>query len=29
MIGFFCKAPGQPLDANAAAAMINAVQLKM
>ena len=29
MIGFFCKAPGQPLDANAAAVMINAVQLKM
>jgi hypothetical protein len=27
MIGFFCKAPGQPLDTNAAASMINAVKL--
>ena len=29
MRGFFCKAPGQALDTNAAASMINAVQLKM
>jgi len=29
MIGFFCKAPGQPLDASMAAAMVNAVKLKM
>jgi hypothetical protein len=29
MIGFFCKAPGQSLDATMAAAMANAVQLKM
>jgi hypothetical protein len=29
MRGFFCKAPGQALDAAAAAAMVNAVQLKM
>jgi hypothetical protein len=28
MIGFFCKAPGQPLDAAAAVALVNAVQLK-
>jgi len=29
MRGFFCKPPGQALDAAAAAAMVNAVQLKM
>lgn len=29
MIGFFCKAPGQPLDAAAAAAMVSAVQVKL
>jgi hypothetical protein len=29
MRGFFCKAPGQALDAAMAAAMVNAVQLKM
>jgi hypothetical protein len=29
MRGFFCKAPGQALDAATAAAMVNAVQLKM
>ncbi len=28
MIGFFCKAPGQPLDAAAAAALVNAIQVK-
>jgi len=28
LIGFFCKAPGQPLDAAAAVAMVNAVRLK-
>ena len=28
MIGFFCKAPGQPLDATAAAALVNAIQVK-
>jgi hypothetical protein len=28
LIGFFCKAPGQALDATAAAAMVNAVRLK-
>jgi hypothetical protein len=28
MIGFFCKAPGQPLDAAAAVALVNAIQLK-
>lgn len=28
MIGFFCKAPGQPLDAAAAVAVVNAIQLK-
>lgn len=29
MRGFFCKAPGQPLDAATAAAMVNSVQLKL
>jgi hypothetical protein len=29
MRGFFCKAPGQALDASMAAAMVNSVQLKM
>jgi hypothetical protein len=28
LIGFFCKAPGQALDATAAVAMVNAVRLK-
>lgn len=28
MIGFFCKAPGQPLDTAMAAAMVNAIQVK-
>jgi hypothetical protein len=28
MIGFFCKAPGQPLDAAVAAALVNAIQVK-
>lgn len=28
MIGFFCKAPGQPLDTAAAAAMVSAIKLK-
>jgi hypothetical protein len=28
MIGFFCKAPGQPIDAAAAAALVNAIQVK-
>jgi len=28
MIGFFCKAPGQPLDATMAAALVNAIQVK-
>jgi len=28
MIGFFCKAPGQPLDAAAAGTMVNAIQVK-
>jgi len=28
MIGFFCKAPGQPVDAAAAVATINAIQVK-
>ena len=28
MIGFFCKAPGQPLDATMAAAQVNAIQVK-
>ena len=28
ILGFFCKARGQPLETNAAASMINAVQLK-
>lgn len=29
MRGFFCKAPGQPLDAATAAATVNAVQMKL
>ena len=28
MIGFFCKAPGQPLDAAAATALVNAIVVK-
>ncbi len=28
MIGFFCKAPGQPLDATTAAALVNSIQVK-
>jgi hypothetical protein len=28
MMGFFCKAPGPPLDAAAAAALVNAIQVK-
>jgi len=28
MIGFFCKAPGQPLDVTMAAAMVSAIQVK-
>jgi hypothetical protein len=28
MIGFFCKAPGQPLDAATAAALVNQIQVK-
>jgi len=28
MVGFFCKAPGQPLDRAAAVALINAIQVK-
>jgi len=29
LIGFFCKAPGQPLDTTIAGAMVNAVKLQM
>ena len=29
MMGFFCKAPGQPLDANMAATMVNGIQINL
>ena len=29
MMGFFCKAPGQPLDANMAATMINGIRINV